>query len=100
MFKAAEIVGSVEAKNYVLSAAVAMDTIERLYKNRSVERERGITTRAMSKQSKLNGDIDGQTATEIIAGSGALTKRARNSMRVRRRCFLIGLSAYSMFVVT
>ena len=31
MFKAAEIVGSVEAKNDALSAAVAMDTADRLY---------------------------------------------------------------------
>lgn len=64
MFKAAEIVGSVEAKNDALSAAVAMDTAERLYKHYPVERERRITTHAMSKQSKLNGNINGQIATE------------------------------------
>lgn len=34
-----------------------------------------------------------------VAGSGALTKRSRNSMRVRRRCYLIRLSLYCMFVV-
>lgn len=70
MFKAAETVESMEAKSDVLAAVVEMDKAERLYKHRLIWRERGMTTRAMSQQSKQSRDIDGQPQQNNETTSG------------------------------
>lgn len=51
MFQKAEIVENVAVRNDALSAAIAMFTAERLHHHLSMERERRMNTRTMSKQS-------------------------------------------------
>lgn len=70
MFHGAATVENIAARNDAFSAAVAMDTAERLYNHLLIERERRMNTRAMSKQSKLNGDIDGQTEHKNMIKTG------------------------------
>lgn len=47
MFKEAETVENVEARNHALSAAVAMDTAERRYNHLSIKRESRMATHAI-----------------------------------------------------
>lgn len=77
IFKEAETVENVKARNGALSAAVAMDKAERLYNHVPVKRERRMTTSGMLKHSKTSGDTDGQPQQKNVA-----KKRSQNTMRV------------------
>lgn len=102
MFKEAKTVENVEARNYALTAAEAMETAELHYNHISIKWESLEWPRVECGNSQIRVEIwKGDRNRKMrpkVGRSGALTKRSQNTMGVEWRCYLITLSPSSLSV--
>ena len=68
VFKEAGTVENIRTRNDALSAVVAMDSAEQLYKSLQMKGKPASAPRAMSRQLGRNGDLDGQQQENVCKG--------------------------------